>query len=323
MSEHVKTRSWYSFLQRLKMLGVYLSILALVFSVTPPGQRFFAQACYTLGFNDQREDCGTLEVHVLDVGKADAILVRSKGHAALIDAGKPISADRVADYLLRHGVQSLDYLVMSHPDSDHIGGMPGILKDISVGAFVQAETGFFSDKDSGFAELQDILENSSTEIIAMELGDSFTLGLAVFTAVGPVGSFENPNNSSFVLRMDCGDFSALFCGDMEYEAEQALILSGQDIDVDLLKVGHHGSNTSSSLRFVWETSPQYAVISTALDKNLLPRDEVLERLENVGAEIYRTDTDGNIVFVYDGESVRVRLDKEVRTDYETVDHRPF
>ena len=168
-----------------------------------------------------------------------------------------------------------------------------------------------------------MLEQNGTDTMSMEPGDSFTMGQAVFTAIGPMGSFEDPNNSSLVLRMDCRDFSALFCGDMEYDAEQALILSGQDIDIDLLKVGHHGSSTSSSLRFLWETSPKYAAISTALDRNLLPRDEVLERLEDVGAEIYRTDTDGNIVFIYDGGRVRVRLDKEERTDYETVEHRPF
>ena len=169
----------------------------------------------------------------------------------------------------------------------------------------------------------DTLKRKGIETMALEPGGSFTLGQAVFTALGPVGSFEDPNNSSLVLRMDCGGFSALFCGDMEYEAEQALILSGQDVDVDLLKVGHHGSDTSSSMRFLWEVSPEYAAVSTALDRNLLPKDEVLERLENAGAQIYRTDTDGNIVFIYDGNNVRVRLDKEERTDYETVEHRPF
>ena len=198
------------------------------------------------------------------MGKADAILIRSQDHAALIDAGKFDAADTVADYLLRHKVTALDYLIMSHPDSDHIGGMPGVLGEISVGAFVQADTGYFSEEGSGLSALLSMLEQNGTDTMSMEPGDSFTMGQAVFTAIGPMGSFEDPNNSSLVLRMDCRDFSALFCGDMEYDAEQALILSGQDIDIDLLKVGHHGSSTSSSLRFLWETSPKYAAISTAL-----------------------------------------------------------
>ena len=309
--------------RQLRRLVLWIVVITLIISATPPGRQTFASACYELGFNDRREETGLLEIHIIDVGKADSIMIRSQGHAALIDAGKPEMADTVVDYLLRHNVQSLDYLIMSHPDSDHIGGMQGVVAEIQVGGFIQAETGYYSGEGSGFAALLDMLKRNGIQSESLAPGDSFTLGQAVFTAVGPVESFDDPNTSSLVLRLDCLDFSALFCGDMEYEAEQALILSGQDIDVDLLKVGHHGSNTSSSLRFVWETSPKYAAISAALDRNLLPRDEVLERLEDIGAEIYRTDTDGNIVFIYDRESVRVRLDKEERTDYETVDHRPF
>lgn len=323
MSKHSTSAKRKGFAQRLRVFGVCMLVSAMIISVTPIGRQLFAQVCYEFGFNDRRDNTELLEIHILEVGKADAILICSQGHAALIDSGKYDAADTVADYLLRHNVTSLDYLIMSHPDSDHIGGMPGLLGEVGAGAFVRADTDYFSGEGSGFAALLDILEQDGIKTMAMEPGDAFTLGQAVFTAVGPVGSFDDTNNSSLVLRMDCLDFSALFCGDMEYEAEQALILSRQDIDVDLLKVGHHGSSTSSSLRFVWETSPKYAAISTALDKNLLPRDEVLERLEDIGAEIYRTDTDGNIVFIYDGNNVRVRLDKEELTDYETVEHRPF
>lgn len=323
MSKSTASGRKTSFVRRFRIMRVFMVLSALIISITPAGRRIFSQACYEFGFNDRRDETELLEIHILDVGKADAILIRSQDHAALIDAGKFDAADTVADYLLRHKVTALDYLIMSHPDSDHIGGMPGVLGEISVDAFVQADTGYFSEEGSGLSALLSMLEQNGTDTMSMEPGDSFTMGQAVFTAIGPMGSFEDPNNSSLVLRMDCRDFSALFCGDMEYDGEQALILSGQDIDIDLLKVGHHGSSTSSSLRFLWETSPKYAAISTALDRNLLPRDEVLERLEDIGAEIYRTDTDGNIVFIYDGGRVRVRLDKEERTDYETVEHRPF
>ena len=322
MSKPSTSGRWTGFFRRLRIFGLCLAVSALVLSVTPIGRQMYALACYELGFNDRREEAELLEVHVIDVGKADAILIRSGGRAALIDAGKPDAADTVADYLLRHSVTAIDYLIMSHPDSDHIGGMPGVLGEIDAGAFVRADTRY-SGGGSSFQALADTLKRKGIETMALEPGGSFALGQAVFTALGPVGSFEDPNNSSLVLRMDCGGFSALFCGDMEYEAEQALILSGRNVDVDLLKVGHHGSNTSSSMQFLWEVSPEYAAVSTALDRNLLPKDEVLERLENAGAQMYRTDTDGNIVFIYDGNNVRVRLDKEERTDYETVEHRPF
>ena len=310
--------------RRIKRILLCMAAVALAFSATPPGQAFFCKANYYLRLNDLREDSGLLEIHTIDVGKADAILIRSQGHAALIDAGKSSSSGTVVDYLLRHNVTGLDYVVMSHPDNDHIGGMPGVLSELPVKAFVQAELpAALSVEGPEYADMQERIAESQIDSLLLAPGDSMKLGAATLTAVGPVEEFGDPNNASLVLRLDCGGFSALFCGDMEYEAEQALIFSGQDIDVDLLKVGHHGSKTSSSLRFLWEVSPQYAVISVALDRNALPRDEVLARLEEQGAEIYRTDTDGDIVFIYDGENTSVRLEKEEYTNYETVDYRPF
>lgn len=311
------------FIRHPRLFWMLMTATVLVYSLTPLGRYFFAQACYELGFNDHRPESDLLEIHVIDVGKADAILIRSEGQAALIDAGKPASAETVADYLIRHNVSTLDYLIMSHPDSDHIGGMRGVLEDIGVKAFVRADTGYDDEEGTGLAALTEALEQRDIGTKLMGTGDSITLGGAELTAVGPVGRFSDSNNSSLVLRLDCMDFSALFCGDMEREAEQALILSGQDIDVDLLKVGHHGSDTSTGIRFVLETSPRYAAVSTALDRNLLPKDQVLKTLEDAGAEIYRTDTDGNIVFIFDGTEVRVRLDREEYTTYETVDNRPF
>lgn len=298
-------------------------LTALILSLTPAGQRVVEQACYDLGFNDWRGEAGLLEVHVISVGKADAILVRSFGSAALIDAGRPDCGDTVTNYLLRHNVRKLDYLIMSHPDSDHTGGMSQVLDEIEVGAFVWAGEEHYPEKEPRLDKLLRKLQEDSIEAIAIAPGDGISMGLVSFTAVGPAGSFEDANNSSLVLRMDCLDFSALFCGDIEKKAEEALLFSGRDIDVELLKVAHHGSNTSSGRDFLEAASPKYAVISTGLDRSLLPRDEVLERIEGLGAEIYRTDTDGNIVFIYDGLDVRVRLDKEERTDYETVEHRPF
>lgn len=307
----------------IRGLGALVILAALIASVTPPGERFLAQTCYELGFNDWRDEAGLLEVHIIDVGKADSILIRSRDHAALIDAGRPDCACSVVDYLLRHNVSYLDYLVMSHPDSDHIGGMLQLLDEIEVGTFIQADIEYDSGKGSRLSELLAGLRRKKIGTVKMSPGGSFALGEAVFTAISPAGNFGDPNNSSLVLRMDCMGFSALFCGDIEREAEEVLVFSGQDLDVELLKVGHHGSNTSSCRQLLEKVSPKYAAISTGLDRNLLPRDEVLIRLEETGAEIYRTDTDGNIVFIYDGLNVRVRLEKEERTDYETVEHRPF
>ncbi|RKJ39887.1 MBL fold metallo-hydrolase [Acutalibacter sp. 1XD8-33] len=313
-----KRVTWLKRIFLLLLAGGYL------FALTPPGTRLVREVCYELGLNDRRGETELLEIHAIDVGKADALLIRSQGHAALLDAGKGVSASLVEEYLRNHQVDSLDYLIMSHPDGDHIGGMPSLFAQVEVNCFVQAvlpEDLVPASRE--YRELTGQLKKRGVPRLALEPGESFSLGAAKITALGPVEPYDNANDASLVLRLDCQGFSALFCGDMEDAAEQDLILSGQDLDVDLLKVGHHGSDTSSSFRFVWETSPKYALVSSGFDRNHLPKDDVLARLEYAGAEIYRTDIHGNIAFFFDGDNISARLEKEENIGYETVDRRPF
>lgn len=310
--------------KRIRRILFLLLVLAYLLSLTPPGARLVRDISYELHLNDHREAGELLEIHAIDVAKADALLIRSQGHAALLDAGKGVSASLVVDYLYNHQVESLDYLIMSHPDSDHIGGMPSLFSQVGVNCFVQAALP--EELEPGgreYRELKGALKRRKIPRLVLNPGESIELGAARITALGPLESYDNTNDASLVLRLDCQGFSALFCGDMGSAAEKDLVLSGQDLDVDLLKAGHHGSGTSSGFRFLQEVSPKYALISSGFDRNHLPKDEVLARLEDVGAEIYRTDLNGSIAFLFDGETVSVRLEKEENTDYETVDHRPF
>ncbi len=251
-----------------------------------------------------------MEVHIMDVGKADAILIRCGSRSALLDAGHGVSAESVIDYLYRHDVRKLDYLIMSHPDRDHIGGMPQILRELPVSFFVQGRISDNLLPDSlGYKDLQAALKETEVPQIILRPGESVSIGVAQLTALGPLKEYKNTNDSSLVLRLSCLDFTALFCGDMEKGAEQDLLTSQQDIHADLLKVGHHGSKTSSMLEFLCEVAPKYAAISVGPDRNELPREEVLARLEQLGAELYQTDTDGSIVFLYDGKDVVIKTDK--------------
>lgn len=288
------------------MAVLLLGVLA-VFSCTPAGISFWKQACKAAGFGDWSGG-QLLEIHVMDVGKADAILIKSKGEAALLDAGKCSAAVSLADYLSRFGVEKLDYLIMSHSDKDHMGGMPQLLRELPVGGFVEAASGLPGGSQE-WEDLEYLLESREVMRLALEPGDCVTVGEAVLTALGPVQAYEEPNNASLVLKLTCGPFSALFCGDMEQEAEQDLLDSGQDLGAVLLKVGHHGSKTSSSTEFLQAVRPAYAVISTGPDRNRLPREEVLIRLEETGAKLYRTDTDGTVVFQYDGKSMTIDTEK--------------
>lgn len=282
----------------------------LTFTLTAVGQSFWNRANRDAGFNDLTGESGLVEVHVIDVGKADAILLRSGGSAALLDAGKAPAGEVVADYLARYGVESLDYVIMSHPDKDHIGGMSQVLEEIPAKTFVQAPLPeeVIPDSDE-YRAMEQAVDDNGLERAVLLPGETLTLGAARLTALGPLREYGDANNNSLVLQLTCGKFAALFCGDMEKEAERDLLSSGEDLSADLLKVGHHGSKTSTTEEFLAAVSPSAAAVSVGPDRNNLPREEVLERLEYAGVQIYRTDTDGDIVFAYDGNYLSINTEK--------------
>lgn len=291
-------------------LAGFLLLAICVFACTPAGVRVWRWLGTVSGFGSWLEEPALVEVHIIDVGKADAILIRCKGRSALLDAGHGVSASSVIDYLYRHDVRELDYLIMSHPDRDHIGGMPQVLRELPVATFVQGRIPRALLPDSQeYADLQSALEETSVPQLTLRPGESISLGMVRLTALGPLKEYENTNDSSLVLRLSCLDFAALFCGDIEKDAEQDLLLSHQELRADLLKVGHHGSKTSSTMDFLHAVSPQYAAVSAGPDQNKLPREEVLSRLRECGAELYQTDTDGNLVFLYDGKGIAIKMDK--------------
>lgn len=291
----------------LRIGGLALLALVLAFSASYPGRVFWNRLFLASGFGGVEEVSG-LRVHVIDVGKADAILFQCEGKAGLIDAGAADSGDTVVDYLARHGIAKLDFVVMSHPDSDHIGGMAQVVREVPVEEFLFAA--LTEEEDSlEYSALFRELERSAVPRRALEQGDSFSLGTAAFTVLGPFVQYEDTNNASLVCRLTYQGFTALFCGDIEGEAELDYVKSGVGLAADLLKVPHHGSASSCSKRFVEAVSPRYAVVSVGPDRNELPRDEPLRRLEEAGAEIYRTDTDGTVVFTVDQGALAIETEK--------------
>lgn len=294
--------------QRWEKILAALAALALLFSLLPAGRQFWAWALERSGFSEPLGSEELLELHFIDVGKADAILIRSRGKAALLDAGYDMPDDLTGSYLRRFGVEALEYVIMSHPDKDHIGGMPQIIQDFPVKTFVQGPLSQEALPDSEeYASLQTAV--SGLPRLVLEPGDSIELGAAVLTALAPLKEYDESNDSSLVLRLECQGFTALFCGDIEKKAEADLIESGQDLSAHLLKVAHHGSKTSTSSAFVEAVQPQIAVICVGNDRNELPREEPLRTLEEAGAEIYRTDTDGDVLLTFDGETVQIKTER--------------
>ncbi len=244
---------------------------------------------------------GTLEVHYIDVGQADCILVLTEGGSMLIDGGNVADSSLVVSYLTAQGVEALDYVVCTHAHEDHVGGLSGALSQFSAGVVYCPVTEYDSNAFSNFVKYT---ESQGLTLTVPNPGDSWTLGEAEITVLAPQTDYSDANNTSIVLRLDYGEISFLFTGDAEYESEQDMLAAGVNLEATVLKVGHHGSSTSTCYQFLREVNPQSAVIQCGLDNDYgHPHDEVLSRLRDADVTVYRNDLQGNIVATTDGQTV--------------------
>lgn len=241
-------------------------------------------------------------VHYIDVGNGDCALLECDGQFALIDAGYPESGPAVVDYLAQTGVDKLALMVGTHAHGDHIGGLPDVLKAYSVGEIWSGEISFFNSYINNF---QKAARSQGKTIRQPEVGEVFQLGSATITVIGPVKSgYEDLNDTSLVLMVRYGDTRFLFTGDMEQLAETDLLNSGADVKADVLKVGHHGSYSSTGYRFLREVAPTYAVIPVGAGNEYgHPHFEPLSRLKDADVTIFRTDKMYTIVATSDGTDI--------------------
>lgn len=244
-----------------------------------------------------------LSVHFIDVGQADCALLECDGEFAIIDAGYPETGEKVVSYLAQQGVEELSLLVATHPHGDHIGGLPAVLDAYPVQTVWSSTIPYSNDYTRDF---QNAVALQRIPLTVPEIGDVFELGDATITMIGPVHmNYDDVNNISLVLMVEYGDVRFLFTGDMERDAETELLDSGADVKADVLKVGHHGSYTSTSYRFLYEVDPTYAVICVGGNNDYgHPHDEPMSRLRDAEVIIYRTDKMYNIVAVTDGENIQ-------------------
>lgn len=247
------------------------------------------------------ENASGMEITFLDVGEGDAALLIADGEAMLVDGGPPECSDFIYSYLKNRGIRSLKYIVCTHPHSDHVGGLAGALE------FAQAERAFccVDQYDTrSFEAFRSRLSDMGVVLEVPKPGDVLALGEAEITVIGPEREHEDLNDMSLVLRVDYGRTSVLLTGDAGYEAELDMMESQFSLRADILKVGHHGSGSSSYYYFLRAVSPAYAVISTGEgNEHGHPSEKVIGKLEELGAEIFRTDTDGTVTFVSDGKTV--------------------
>lgn len=257
-------------------------------------------------------DKSTFEVHFIDVGQADAALILCDGKAMLIDGGNAADSNLIYAYLKKRSINHLDYIVCTHAHEDHVGGLAGALNYASADIALFPVTSYDS---KAFRSFVTYLEKQNVPITVPAAGDSFSLGSASVSILGPIHSSTDPNNTSIVLRVVYGETSFLFTGDAERDEEQDIINAGYTLDSTVLKVGHHGSETSTSYVFLREIMPKYAVISVGKDNSYgHPTEEVLSRLRDADAKVYRTDMQGDVICTSDGKAVSFSVSRNADAD---------
>ncbi len=236
---------------------------------------------------------GTMTVHFIDVGQGDSLLAESDGHFLLVDAGENDQGDTVVSYLREAGVTSLDYVIGTHPHSDHIGGLDDVIRAFDVEAVILPPV---AHTTKTFEDVLDAVQEKNLTLTQPVPGDSYDLGDAAFTILAPQADYgDDLNNWSVGIRLACSDGALVACGDAEAQAEEDIAASGLTLSADVLKVGHHGSCTSTSDVFLQAVSPAWAVISCGKENSYgHPHEETLKKLEDAGIAVLRTDLLGNI-----------------------------
>ncbi len=248
---------------------------------------------------------GKVEVHFIDVGQADSILIRAGHSNALIDAGDNEDGPLLVEYFKSLGIDSFDYVFGTHAHEDHIGGMDDIIKSFDIKKYYMPNV---VTTTKTFEDVLDALDGKNYKFSVPKIGDKFSMDDINFEIIY-VGEDESDlNSTSIVMRMDHGDNSFLFTGDSTSKVEKIILDS--NIDVDVLKVAHHGSTYSNSLDFLKRVSPDYAVIEVGKNNTYHhPHDIIIRRLNNLNIDVYRTDQSGTIIMESDGNVLDIKTVK--------------
>ncbi|MCM1087665.1 MAG: MBL fold metallo-hydrolase [Muribaculaceae bacterium] len=282
----------------MKRINRYLLNAILILSIFMSG---FSFETVTVSAADPDK----MEVHFMDVGQGDATLIICGKHAMLIDTGDSSKGTAIQNYLQKQKIEKLDYLILTHPDSDHIGGAPVILTKFDVKKVFMSN---YEKDNKDYQKLIQTLDDKRTEYKTPQVGFRYFLGTAVITFIAPNDIYDNPNDSSIACIIKNGDTKFLFTGDAGEDAEQDILDTELDISADVYHVGHHGSKYSTSEEFLEAVNPDYAVISCAEGNSYgHPHAETLNKLRMGGIKVYRTDEEGAIVAVSDGKKIEFNV----------------
>lgn len=254
----------------------------------------------------------TLRVNYIDVGQGDSIFIQlPNNETMLIDAGEAYKSENVINYLNNLGIKKIDYVVGTHPHTDHIGGLEEVINTFDIGSIYMPRA---SSTSKTYLDLLTAISNKGLKVKTAKSGvvvlDDNNLKLEFIAPNSD--SYSELNNYSAVLKLTYLDNTFLFMGDAETLSENEVTC---DVEADVIKVGHHGSDSSSGIEFVKKVSPEYAIIMVGEGNSYNhPYQSIIDRYENVGAKVLRTDLDGNIVCDSDGVEVTCSGDKESSSD---------
>lgn len=273
----------------LSLFFIGIIILAFVIKSAPPAE-------YTITF--------------IDVGQGDSAVISSGNSNILVDAGTDKDARKIRITLDRLNIKTLDLVILSHLDSDHISGMSDLIGKYKIGKII---TGVSPEESGGFStsldELKVALDLNNVKLSKAKTGDSFSVGKTKVNVLLSPTEFKDSNDNSLVAEIKCGSKKLLFTGDISAKVEDELIKKN-NLKADILKVAHHGSYYSTKEEFLKAVNPSYAVVSVSEYNNYNhPNVEVMNRLYKRGCKVYRTDEMGNITFYINGKNVNVECEK--------------
>ncbi|MGI2328672.1 MBL fold metallo-hydrolase [Planococcus sp. YIM B11945] len=256
---------------------------------------------------EAKNQAAGLKVHFIDVGQADSTLLELDGYTMLIDAGD-WNSTAVIDYLKEQNIEKIDIAVGTHPDSDHIGQLADVVENFDVGEVWMPGNESSSDT---FIRTLKAIDSTGTDYYEPRTGETFDLGELEIEVLYPEEATGKANEESISFRLTYGDVRFVFTGDSGIKEEQNMIDSGMKLDADILHLGHHGSNTSTSNAFLKAVSPEVAIYSAGADNSYgHPHAEVIAAAENAGANVFGTDVNGTIIVETDGKTYSVSPERQ-------------